>query len=542
MYQLPPIVHSMSGSPGGLLGEDIFEFRGIRDAVDADVDQPILAKLSVQRRMHPTIADVARELISGYRDLTDDRDTLTRSEPSWLDVFETGSPLAIVDITEFRSWSGKLPGSLSRFNFVSAQAAVEIAALYAARMPQPEPDAAPRIGIVTPYAAQRRYLTKLIETLNLQGWVTAGTVHTFQGNECDVVIFDSVLSEPHWTARLTDPHQFDAVRRDINVAVTRARYQFVFVGDSAWLKKNAKPDSGYGRLWNHLVGTAERVAAGSILGDGFRERIGRSVSPDTTWSSELPKHASFFNEVTFYDAFIRDLTEAKKRVILYTPFIGKTRWPLIEPHIAALRSRGVEVYLLHKPLSDRDWKQGDPDFGRAVFASLEALGVKLIPLSGVHAKTIVIDSHIVYDGSLNWASQTNSYEHMWRMASRDMALLVEKMLQIEPLLVSYGALDAKDAQCPRCSGPLMFINQTQQTPGDSHPAKLGCFNHAEDKQRCSGYLRRVDGRPPFVTPPKCTRGVRMKISYSKSGKPWSWQCGHAACTRPIRWAKGDCVR
>ena len=125
-------------------------------------------------------------------------------------------------------------------------------------MPKPEPDAAPKIGIVTPYAAQRRYLNRLIDTLRLQDWVTAGTVHTFQGNECDVIIFDSVLGEPHWTARLTDPHQFDEVKRDINVAVTRARHQFVFVGDSAWMKKNAKPDSAYGRLWRHMVGSATR--------------------------------------------------------------------------------------------------------------------------------------------------------------------------------------------------------------------------------------------------------------------------------------------
>jgi hypothetical protein len=541
MYQLPPIVHSSASEPGGLLGQDIFERRGLTAAVDNGKFEPMLAKLIVQRRMHPAVASVARELIAGYSELEDDRGALDRLAPSWIGALGTTTPLVIVDTTSLHGWSGKVPGSLSRFNFVSAQAAVEVASLYAAQLSEPEADAAPRIGIVTPYAAQRRYLSKLIETLCLQNWVTAGTVHTFQGNECDVIIFDSVLGEPHWTARLTDPHQFREVRRDINVAVTRTRHQFVFVGDAGWMKKNAKAESGYGKLWNHLAGSAAVLDAAALLGEGFRERIAQSVSASRAWSTEKPRDAALLTEATFYPAFARDLGDARERVVLYTPFIGKTRWPIIEPHIAALRSRGVAVYLLHKPLSDREWKQGDPAFGAAVFASLRAMGVHLIPLSGVHAKTIVIDGRIVYDGSLNWASQTSSYEHMWRLASKEMALLIERMLQLEPIVEAFGSSEQRGAQCPKCQGPLILINQTQQSMRDAYPVKLGCYNYSEDKGQCDGYLRRVDGRPPFASPPLCPRGVRMKVAYSKTGRPWAWQCGHKGC-RTVRWARGDCEK
>ncbi len=541
MYQLPPVVHSPAGSPGALLGRDIFDLRGITDAVDNGRSEPTLARLIVQRRMHPAIANVARELISGYSELQDDRGALDRRVPAWIRALGTGAPLVVVDIASLHSWSGKVPGSLSRFNFVSAQAAVEVASLYAAQLAEPEADAAPRIGIVTPYAAQRRYLNRLIETLHLENWVTAGTVHTFQGGECDVVIFDSVLGEPHWTARLTDPHQFREVRRDINVAVTRTRHQFVFVGDAAWMKKNAKAESGYGKLWNHLTGSAAVLDATNLLGEGFRERVAQSASASQAWSTEKPKGAELLTEATFYPAFASDLNDARERVVLYTPFIGKTRWPIIEPHIAALRARGVAVYLLHKPLSDREWRQGDPEFGAAVFAALRSIGVKLIPLSGVQAKTIVIDGHIVYDGSLNWASQTSSYEHMWRLVSKEMALLIERMVQLGPIVEAFGSSEQRATQCPRCHGPLMLINQTQQAMRDVYPVKLGCYNHAEDKEQCAGYLRRVDGRPPFASAPLCPRGAGMKLTYAKTGKPWAWQCGHKGC-KPIRWARGDCQR
>ncbi len=540
MYQLPPIVHS-ADEPGAKLGRDIFELRGVTDAVDAGRFDPVLATLTVQRRMHPAIANVARELISGYSELEDHGDVLDRRQPVWTGALGTTAPLVVIDTASLHPWSGKVSGSLSRFNFVSAPAAVEVASLYAAHLPEPEADAAPRIGIVTPYAAQRRYLNKLIETLRLQSWVTAGTVHTFQGNECDVIIFDSVLGEPHWTARLTDPHQFREVRRDINVAVTRTRHRFVFVGDAAWMKRNAKPESGYGKLWNHLAGSATVLDAASLLGDGFRERIAQSISASQAWSTDKPRDAQLHTEATFYPAFASDLSEARERVVLYTPFIGKTRWPIIEPHIAALRARGVPVYLLHKPLSDREWRQADPAFGATVFASLRSIGVHLIPISGVHAKTIVIDGRIVYDGSLNWASQTSSYEHMWRLASKDMALLVERMLQLEPIVEAFGSSEQRANQCPNCHGPLILINQTQQAMRDAYPVKLGCYNYSEDKERCDGYLRRVDGRPPFATPPKCPRGVPMKLTYSRTGRPWAWGCGQKGC-RVIRWARGDCEK
>ena len=237
----------------------------------------------------------------------------------------------------------------------------------------------------------------------------------------------------------------------------------------------------------------------------------------------------------------RQTLPPQQRVILYTPFIGKTRWPQVAPAIEALRRRDVEVFVLHKPLTDPEWRGGDVEFGRTVFNFLQALGVKLVPVSGVHAKTIVIDGGIVYEGSLNWASQTASYEHMWRIRSADMAKLVERMLQLEPVVKAYGERDA-GGRCPSCGGPLILINQAQQSRQgrqDVHPFKLGCLNYFFDKNSCSGYLRRVDGRAPFLTPPVCEHGTRMKLNYStKTGYPWDWWCVHASCRR-IRWARGD---
>ncbi len=553
-YQLPPVVHSREGIAHDELATDIFERRGIVDAVERNQTHPQLAQLTVQRRMHPAIADVARTLVYKNR-LQDHPETRLRPVPAELaNVLGTDNPLVVIDTTELRPWCGKMPGSLSRFNFYSGQAAVEVAAMFATGVGEPSTSAAPPFGVVTPYSAQRRYLSKLVELFNLSRWVTPGTVHTFQGNESDVIVFDSVLGEPHWTARLTDPHEYRQVRKDLNVAVTRARHQFVFVGDAKWLASHAKPGSGFGELWNHLRASATVLNAVEILGDRFRQRVAQSVSTAHGWGEvALPKGMALFDETTFYPAFIKDLRRAKERVILYTPFIGKTRWPKIEPEITALREwtqvlegqRGraaVEVYLLHKPLCDPEWRKGDPDFGRAVFEHLGQLGVHLIPMSGIHAKTIVIDGHIVYDGSLNWASQTASHEHMWRLESRDAAALIERMLQLEPLIANYENSSAGESSCcPKCGGELVLVNQKNQnaTFNDRQPLKLACLRHSLEKTSCSGHVRAVDRRAPFITAPKCpTCRRRMRLERNAHGKPYRWNCGQLGC-KPIRWLAGD---
>ncbi|MBI4310724.1 MAG: AAA family ATPase [Chloroflexi bacterium] len=539
MFQLPPVVHSERGSDGEILRQDIFELRHITEAVESQLDFPGLAKLTTQRRMHPHIAAVAKVLIDSYSHLEDHHEVLERKQPAFVSATETDGGLAVIDISDLLPWSGKMPGSLSRFNFISGQAAIELSALYAARLQEPEEKTPPPIGIVTPYVAQRRYLNKLIQMFGLGRWVAAGTVHTFQGSECDVVIFDSVLGEPHWTSRFTNPKDWREVRRDLNVAVTRARHQFVFVGDTHWLDKHAGHGSGYGKLWSFLKDRAVMLKATDILGEGFKERVAKTVSGVKGWDLTGTEKALLLTEVEFYKYFITDLMKATHRVVLYTPFIGKTRWPSVAPSIALLCKRGLDVFLLHKPLTDPEWKQGDRRFGKSILDWLSSLGVKLIPLSGVHAKTIVIDSKIVYEGSLNWASQTSSYEHMWRFPSREMALLVEKMLQLDPIIEAFGE-EEQGHRCPNCAGPLILINRANQNRTDPHPLQFGCARWSVDKKSCTGYLRSVDARAPFLIPPSCSQGTRMQVKYTKGGHPWDWRCGHRGC-RPIRWVRGDCL-
>src|SRR5262249_17765844 len=153
------------------------------------------------------IADVARYISYDTHECLDDHDEVRqRCAPPWMS-FLPENPLVVADTADVHCWCGRQAGSLSRFNLYSAQVCVELAGLARQEMQAQNFARARNVGIVTPYAAQRRLLTRLVDALDPGAWVQVGTVHTFQGGEAELVIFDVVLDDPYWTARLCNPKQ-----------------------------------------------------------------------------------------------------------------------------------------------------------------------------------------------------------------------------------------------------------------------------------------------------------------------------------------------
>nr|WP_121272485.1 DEAD/DEAH box helicase [Pedobacter schmidteae] len=83
------------------------------------------------------------------------------------------------------------------------------------------------IGIVTPFSAQKRFLT---EAMHLNGFKPSlfqyGTVHSLQGAEKDIVVFS-----PVYTSEVKSGYFFDMGPNMLNVAVSRAKRSFIVAGD-----------------------------------------------------------------------------------------------------------------------------------------------------------------------------------------------------------------------------------------------------------------------------------------------------------------------
>lgn len=514
--QLPPIVRSDNEVTNERLRQDAFHLAGVAQELEP-TDHSALTRLCTQRRMLRQIADAARHISYGPMLVDHQDDVLKRAQPDWL-KFLPANALVVIDTADLHCWCGRQAGSLSRFNLYSAQLAVELAAMAATAIRRPEDLTVARlIGIVTPYAAQRRLLSRLVQALDLTAWVDVGTVHTFQGAEAELIIFDSVLDEPYWTARLCNPNQSMEVKRDLNVALTRSRSKFLFVGSSEWLNRHAKPTSGLGQLWHYMKDHADLVSAHDLVEAGFTGR----VADDRPHGYRVPVQSEsavqeILDETTFFERFATDLREASESLVGLVPFFGEYRWPTVEPLIRAALDRGVEVTLVTPPPKEVENKS----YVEKAVRSLRQLGAVVVASTGLHGKDIVIDSRIHYTGSLNWASHRGRVEIMHRTENSKYARMVLEYLQARHIR-SASRQGNEPRTCPR-GHSVQVVNQAQTLrPWDKQPMKLGCTEY--QNTNCK-YLVDIDQRPPFLEAPRCTVDQRTKYRRVRRGRGEVWEC------------------
>ena len=89
------------------------------------------------------------------------------------------------------------------------------------------------IGVITPFANQRDCIQEMLGARGITN-VTCGTVHAFQGDEKDVVLFSLAVTEQ------TGEKSYEWLKNNkelINVAVSRAREQLIVVGDEENIKR-----------------------------------------------------------------------------------------------------------------------------------------------------------------------------------------------------------------------------------------------------------------------------------------------------------------
>jgi superfamily I DNA and/or RNA helicase len=127
------------------------------------------------------------------------------------------------------------------------------------------------IGIITPFLNQKNILVSLLFRNQLidgkpNGQIQASTVHSFQGDERDVIIYSPVLSTGigkktlEWLDRSTDL---------LNVALTRARNALVIIGDQDFCMQT---EGMHKRLLNYCI-AIEHSKNNSPIFESSSERI-----------------------------------------------------------------------------------------------------------------------------------------------------------------------------------------------------------------------------------------------------------------------------
>jgi len=148
------------------------------------------------------------------------------------------------------------------------------------------------------------------------------------------------------------------------------------------------------------------------------------------WTKKPSFETKLYNEKTFYEQFIKDLVRADHKVIIESPFITTSRMELLYPVFIRLLARQIMVYLITRDPVDHD-NEFMRDQSTNEILQCKELGVNVRLLKGHHhRKLAIIDSNILWEGSLNILSFSNSREIMRRIESERYVREMQNFLKL----------------------------------------------------------------------------------------------------------------
>jgi hypothetical protein len=422
--QLPPIYTSENELVKQYLGSDIMSLL-MGETKQADT----VSFLEVQRRMNPDISRIVN-LVSYDEKL---KDGVTKAEKRLKKPFMSDNAITLVDTSNINPWSSKEKDleSGSRVNFYSALLGIRlIEKIYEDKISE-------EVGYITPYAGQARLVNKILEEKKLKEFCKAGTVHRYQGDEKEVIIFDLTDSNPHtpsgllkqfmWNAKdKVHNHQTQA-RQLINVACSRAKFKLIIIANLKYFENKFSTSSRMGdeplvkifelikdKYPNDILPAENMLSYDKKTILNLRKQSGGFGQEELT-NDKLPKDLEFINESTFYQRLEKDLIMAKDQVLILSPFIYSSRIKKLRDLFTRIVNDGIEIIIYTKPLKEQI----------SVKDTLESLDllsnmgvINVLFRKKMHEKIVIIDDEITYVGSLNPLSQMNSKELMIRTTDK----------------------------------------------------------------------------------------------------------------------------
>lgn len=144
--------------------------------------------------------------------------------------------------------------------------------------------------------------------------------------------------------------------------------------------------------------------------------------------------SKLFSQKDFYSQFMQDLKNCKKEIIIESPYITASRMELLYPIFKKLLARSVQIYIVtREPVEHDDEYMRDQATNEILYC--KDLGINMILLSGYHHRKIaIIDRSLLWEGSLNILSYSNSQEIMRRIESEESAKQMFKFLNLKAII------------------------------------------------------------------------------------------------------------
>jgi AAA domain/Topoisomerase DNA binding C4 zinc finger/PLD-like domain len=473
--QIPPIVQTSQQAVFDVLGHDVFSEVKLDDP---RADDARMVMLDTQYRMDKAICGLISEPMYGglLKTAVDKgRSQAVQKPPPPYD-----GTLTIIDTSDLWPFES-VNAFFSRFNLMHALLARNLAwHLHGHGYIKTAND----LAICTPYAAQARLISKLLDGENLGSLVQVGTVHSFQGDERNAIVLE--LPEGHGGARMlgqflqgVPPKQIGS--RIINVAVSRAKNHLIVLANLTYLDRLLPSASLLRGILYDMQGNGRVVPGAELLKLRPIESDLRGLFDRVPLDMDA-KTMGIFNQSTFDAAIESDLANSKESIVIFSGFVTPSRVAKLGDLLRLKTADGVKVRCVTRPPKLNGTM--DPARSKNALDALERIRCVVDCRARIHEKVVLIDKEIVWHGSLNVLSHTHrTDESMTRVANAGLAKALaanmsKRRVSSEKALQTVG--DAENPRCEACAARSVY-----------NEGKFGPFFYCEDECGWSINLKRM---------------------------------------------------
>lgn len=389
--QLPPIIttdekHSSYDVVEKFLGH-AFDFIGVEKLISKKTKNIITLK--TQYRMNDKICSLINKYFYDGNLITD----VSVKFKKYPDLINDN--LILIDTASAIPFC-QMPAEGSRYNLVHA-AAVRNLCVYLKDNGLIKDITS--VGVTTPYKRQQITIDDLLKEYSLKDVVT-GTVHRFQGDQKDIVIFDIPDSEGVFPSPLIEASSSrESGAKLMNVAFSRSKDILIVFANVAYLQERLSPTSILRNLIVDIQNRGKVIDLKEIIKLGPFNLPSRPKIVPQNKIEIKDDEAGWFDENNFEKPFEKDLKNAKKSIVIFSAFCTEKRTAYWGDILRQKKEEGLKIRVVTRgPVN-----QGTSLKETATLAikSLIKLKINVDLRKDIHHKMVFIDDNIVWNGSLN---------------------------------------------------------------------------------------------------------------------------------------------
>lgn len=205
-------------------------------------------------------------------------------------------------------------------------------------------------------------------------------------------------------------HDSDA-RLVLNVAITRTKNRFYFVGHTKHLLSDLHRDSVLARIIHYLYEEAEILDSGTFVDKYFTTDFEKWADTllSTTAITQRPVSGDRFTERNFWAQFFQDLKTVNERLIILSPFLTVQRSSKFMDYFKAMIGKSIDIRVYTRPSNLHTGEMQNQ--AKIVIEQLRGIGATVIERR-MHQKIAIMDNAILWEGSLNILSRQDAGEHI----------------------------------------------------------------------------------------------------------------------------------